>query len=124
MDHDSAMDFCSRWLSAWTGGRDAVEHLLSFYDKDVFYLDPMWPMGLKDRDSMKKYLEKLLTRYPDWRYRTVEVIPTEKGFVLKWELTVPVKNEKTTIRGLDIVEVAGGLITRNEVYFDRTELMK
>lgn len=124
MDHDSAKEFCDKWLSAWTGGKTAVENLLSFYDKDAFYLDAMWPMGLTGREVMKKYFEKLLSRYPDWRYRAIDIIPAEKGFVLKWELTVPMGNEKTTIRGLDIVEVVGNLITRNEVYFDRTALVK
>lgn len=124
MNHDSAKEFCDKWLSAWTGGKAAVKRLLSFYNENAFYLDSMLPMGLTGHEDIKIYFERLLSRYPDWSYRAVEIIPTEKGFVLKWELAIPVGKDKITTMGLDIVEVVENLITRNEVYFDRTALMK
>jgi hypothetical protein len=51
-------------------------------------------------------------------------MPTERGFTLKWEAEVPVKDLVIRLVGLDIVELDSGRITRNEVYFDRSEWME
>jgi len=52
-----------------------------------------------------------------------EAYPTEKGFVLKWRAIIPVKSEEIVEYGMDILELEGDKIIRNEVYFDRTELI-
>ena len=113
--------FCSRWLGAWTGNRP--EELMGYYAEDAFYLDPARPEGLKGRERMLPYFKKLLAANPEWRWRAVEVFPTDRGFTLKWEAQVPVRDRTLAIRGLDIVEIKDGKITRNEVYFDRSEWM-
>ena len=64
------------------------------------------------------YLQKLLSKNPNWIWKALEIIPTEKGFTLKWEAQIPVKNQILIEQGLDIVEVVDGKISRNEVYFD------
>ena len=53
----------------------------------------------------------------------IEAYPTEKGFIIKWKATIPVKSEEIIEYGMDILELEGDLIIRNEVYFDRTELL-
>ena len=60
---------------------------------------------------------------PKWIWRMTEAYPTEKGFVLKWKATIPVKSEEIIKYGMDIIELEGYRIIRNEVYFDRTELI-
>lgn len=117
--------FCNEWLSAWTGNRPAT--LLEFYTEDAFYLDPAYPDGLKGREQLSEYFIKLLGRNPDWKWEAVELFTTEKGFTLKWKAIIPVKNNQLITYGLDIVEMRGRQICRNEVYFDRVkwlELMK
>jgi len=52
-----------------------------------------------------------------------EVYPTEKGFILKWRATIPIKSEEIIEHGMDLLELEGDKIIRNEVYFDRTELI-
>ncbi len=61
---------------------------------------------------------------PDWVWELVEAFPTEKGFTGKWKATIPVGNKVIIEYGVDIVEVSGGKVTRNEVYFDRTALLE
>jgi hypothetical protein len=51
-------------------------------------------------------------------------MPTEKGFTLKWEASIPVGATTVIERGLDIVELRDDKISRNEVYFDRMAWMK
>lgn len=113
--------FCDDWLEAWTGNR--LQMLLSFYAEDVFYSDPAVREGLHGIESLSRYLKRLLTANPEWRWKAVELIPTEKGFTLKWEAFIPIGEEIIHEHGLDIVEVRDGKITRNEVFFDRAHLL-
>ena len=53
----------------------------------------------------------------------IEVYPTEKGFIIKWKATIPVKSEEIIEYGMDILELEEDKIIRNEVYFDRTMLI-
>ncbi len=116
------MPFCREWLGTWTGNKPA--ELLEFYTEDAFYLDPAYPAGLTGRGELAKYFEKLLSRNPDWKWEAVETFNTEKGFTLKWKATIPVKDTLLTIQGLDIVEMRGRQISRNEVYFDQVKWME
>lgn len=117
--------FCDAWLAAWTGNRPA--ELLRYYTRDALYSDPAYPAGLRGQEQIAPYFRKLLSRNPDWRWEAVEIMPTAAGFTLKWRATIPVGDTALTLFGLDIVELTGGLISRNEVYFDRApwlEMMK
>jgi len=123
MDHNQAKKLCDSWLPAWTGGKDSVERLLTYYAERAFYLDPANPEGLTGRVELRRYFEKLLRRNPDWYWEAEEIIPTERGFTLKWKAGIPSGADMITVKGLDIVEVVDGLISRNEVYFDRSLLV-
>jgi hypothetical protein len=114
-------DFCRHWLPAWTGNQP--EHLITFYTEDVFYRDPAKPQGLKGHAEMLPYFQKLLSLNPDWRWKVREIFPTEKGFTLKWQATIPMGDKIITEEGLDIVELKGNKISRNEVFFDRVMLV-
>jgi hypothetical protein len=117
--------FCEEWLGTWTGNRPA--DLLGFYTADAFYLDPAYPAGLIGYEQIAPYFEKLLSRNPEWKWEAVEIFNTDRGFTLKWKATIPVKDSLLVLYGLDIVEMRGRLICRNEVYFDRAkwlDLMK
>lgn len=117
--------FCDAWLATWTGNKPNA--LLGYYTTDAYYSDPAYPAGLRGHDQLAPYFGKLLSRNPDWRWEAVEIMNTEKGFTLKWRATIPVGDKVLTLYGLDIVEIAGEKISRNEVYFDRVpwlEMMK
>jgi steroid delta-isomerase-like uncharacterized protein len=112
--------FCNQWLAAWTGNQP--EKLISFYSEDAFYSDPANSGGLRGHSEILPYFQKLLAKNPDWIWKALEIIPTEKGFTLKWRAAVPVKEKTLQLVGLDIVELRDGKIMRNEVYFDPTSL--
>lgn len=118
---DEAKDFASRWLPAWTGNEP--ERLAAFYSEDCFYLDPAVPGGLHGRDALLAYLRKLLARYPDWTWTQLEAIPMEGGFLNKWHAKIPDAVRTIEVTGICLVQLdAEGLISRNEVYFDRMVL--
>ena len=121
MEMKDIINFCQNWLASWTGNNP--EKLISFYSKTAFYQDPAYPKGLKGHDKIFPYFKKLLAANPKWIWRLIEAYPTEKGFILKWRAMIPVKSEEIIEYGMDILELESDLIIRNEVYFDRTELL-
>ncbi len=122
MKREEVLDFCHEWLPAWEGNRP--EDLIGFYSNDASYIDPANKEGLKGRDQIFPYFKKLLAANPNWKWELVEVFPTDIGFVAKWKATIPIGAELITEYGMDIVEIEQGRITRNEVYFDRSNVLK
>jgi len=121
--HDNLETLAAQWLQAWHGNRPA--QLLEYYAEDALYADPAKREGLQGKAAMKPYLEKLLAANPNWVWELVEVIPTAKGFTLKWKARIPVGEQVLEETGLDIVELnEAGKITRNEVWFDRLRWMQ
>ena len=121
MEMKDIITFCQNWLTSWTGNKP--EKLISFYSKTAYYQDPANPNGLKGYDNIFPYFKKLLAANPKWIWQMIEAYPTEKGFVLKWRASIPVNSEEITEYGMDIIEFEGNKIIRNEVYFDRAELI-
>ncbi len=83
----------------------------------------MDPDGLRGHDAIGRYFRKLLARNPSWRWTRTELQPTAAGYTLKWRAEIPMGDRVVEEEGLDIVELRDGLITRNEVYFDRVALL-
>jgi hypothetical protein len=122
MEIKAAQDLCKEWLAAWTGNHP--DKLIEFYAADAFYSDPARRNGLRGHAELLPYFKRLLGSNPEWQWEAVELFPTDKGFTGKWKATIPVGDTTVVEYGVDIVEVADGKITRNEVYFDRVALLK
>ena len=110
--------FFSEWLSSWTG--NDPEKLCNYYHEDIFYSDPAFPQGLKGKESLRKYLVKLLAKNPDWKWELIEFHQSNELYFVKWKATFP---QNGTVTGLDIVGFTNGKISRNEVYFDPSILL-
>jgi hypothetical protein len=88
------------------------------------YIDPANKDRLKGRDRIFPYFKKLLAANPNWKWEAVQLFPTDPGFVVKWKASIPIGEETITEFGTDIVNVDQGRITRNEVYFDRSNILE
>ncbi|MBD9470340.1 nuclear transport factor 2 family protein [Pseudoxanthomonas sp. PXM01] len=119
---DEARQFALSWLPAWTG--NDPERLVSFYADDAYYLDPGVPDGINGKPALLAYFSRLLAYNPHWVWTQVEGIPMEDGFLNKWHATIPVGDKILSITGVCLVQLdAQGKIRRNEVYFDRSNLL-
>jgi hypothetical protein len=121
MTREEGKAFAARWLPAWTGNQP--ERLASFYSEDALYLDPAVPEGIRGRESILRYFRRLLAYNPDWVWTQIEAFPMEDGFLNKWLARIPVGDRVIQCVGVCTVALKDGLICRNEVYFDRTELI-
>ena len=120
-DKGQAREFAAKWLPAWTGN-DPMR-LVSFYHQDTFYSDPAIPNGVRGRDALHDYFARLLRRYPNWVWQQVDSFAMPHGFLNKWRATIPVTDGVLEVQGVCTVEILDNLILRNEVYFDRSELL-
>ena len=122
MSKEEAKEFASKWLPAWTGNNP--EKLAEFYSDDCFYLDPSIPSGVNGKTELLSYFKKLLSQNPDWIWTQIEPIPMEGGFLNKWLAKIPVGQKVIECTGVCFVQFnSQGKIKRNEVYFDRSELI-
>lgn len=122
MSAEEARAFASRWLPAWTG--NDPERLAGFYSDDCFYLDPAIPSGVNGKKGLLSYFRKLLSQNPDWIWTQIEPIPMEGGFLNKWLAKIPVGRKVVECAGVCFVQFdSDGKIKRNEVYFDRSQLI-
>jgi hypothetical protein len=116
-----AKELCNNWLPAWTGNNP--DKLINFYSTEAFYSDPTVRNGLRGHNAILPYFKKLLKNNPNWKWTDEEIIPTDKGFTLKWKAIIPVGQSEIVEFGVDIVEIVDNKITRNEVYFDTLRLI-
>jgi hypothetical protein len=121
MNKPEALDLCARWLPLWTGNHP--DELAAVYSEDVFYRDAAKPDGIQGKPALLAYFRKLLATFPAWVWTVDDVWPVEGGFVLRWKAKIPVGGMVVQEDGMDLVLVRDGLVTRNEVYFDRTALL-
>ncbi len=122
MTKEQAREFAARWLPAWTGNNP--ERLAAFYSDDALYLDPQIPEGIRGKDALLTYFSVLLARYPDWTWIQIEAFPMEDGFLNKWRAEIPMAERTVVCIGVCFVQLDDdGLIMRNEVDFDRSELL-
>jgi hypothetical protein len=117
-----ARNFADKWLPAWSGNNP--ELLISFYSNDAFYLDPAVPQGIQGKPTLHAYFRKLLARNPEWVWSQIEGIPLQNGFLNKWRADMPVGKKTVTVVGVCLVQLdCTEKILRNEVYFDRSQLL-
>ena len=122
LDPEEARRFAEKWLPAWTGNQP--ELLASFYSDDACYSDPAIPQGVRGRPALLGYFSKLLARYPDWVWTHRGSIPLENGFLNLWHASIPVAGRRLELDGVCTVQLKGGLIYSNQVFFDRSELLR
>jgi hypothetical protein len=122
MDVREAAAFAANWLPAWTG--NDPERLVSFYTDDAFYSDPAIPAGVTGRASLLDYFSRLLARNPNWVWRHEGSLAIPEGFLNYWRATIPVGSSVVEAVGVCTVQLRGGRIYSNQVFFDRGELLK
>ncbi len=128
MDKAALTDFSVHFLDCWTS--QDVGSVLSCYTDDLVYLDPNTRGEIRGGDAFGRYLAKLFSAWRmEWKFRDAHPHLNGDDFTLLWRGSFMKPGGGITVEadGMDLVQVKDGLITRNEVYFDRSalaELMK
>lgn len=121
LDPAAARAFADRWLPAWSGNRPDL--LTSFYTDDAFYSDPGMPTGIRGHDALLAYFTKLLARNPRWVWTHQRSLALPDGFLNYWHASIPAGDKTVEVDGVCSVQLRGGKIYQNEVFFDRAGLL-
>jgi ketosteroid isomerase-like protein len=111
-------------LDAWNS--HDVERLVACYTPDLVYRDPGTRGEVRGADAFRRYLTKLFASWRmHWTPRQVFPLAGSDGVAALWRATLtPVGGDTTVeVEGVDLVVLEGGLVKRNEVYFDRGMLI-
>jgi ketosteroid isomerase-like protein len=123
-DHDRIAE---AFIHAWN--TQDVATVLACYTPDVLYRDPNTRGFVTGRQALGRYLTKLFSRWNmHWDLREVHTfagVDGQEGSAVLWTAELaPVgrSHEIVTVDGMDLALLRDGLLSRNEVYFDRTVL--
>ena len=122
LDSEAARAFAEKWLPAWSGNRP--EYLVSFYTEDAYYADPAVPEGVRGRAALSSYFTKLLGHNPNWVWAHRGSISVQDGFLNRWHASIPVGTRTVEVEGVCTVHLRDGLIYSNEVFLDRSDLLR
>jgi ketosteroid isomerase-like protein len=104
-----------------------VEKALSSYTDDVLYFDPGVKGYIRGKDELRRYLTRFF-RLWEMQFRVLEDrrLAGMDGQVCLWEVDVRrVGGDKqVTVRGMDIIEVRGNQLCRDEAFMDRQALQE
>jgi ketosteroid isomerase-like protein len=123
MDGDKVLALSEKVLSAWN--EQDVEKTVACYTEDCLYLDPNTRGHVQGRDALRRYLTRLFEKWTmHWTLREFHSFGAEKGGAFLWHasLTPAAGGPTAEINGMDLVQLEGDRLKRNEVYFDRMSL--
>lgn len=110
-------------VDAWNA--HDVEAVVACYADDLVYIDPNTRGPVEGAAALRRYLTRLFDRWEmHWTVRQVFPLAGRDGSAALWRasLTARATGRAVAIDGMDLVLIAGDLVTRNEVYYDRVAL--
>jgi ketosteroid isomerase-like protein len=123
MDGQKVLALSEKVLSAWN--EQDVEKTVACYTEDCLYLDPNTRGHVQGRDALRRYLTRLFEKWTmHWTLREFHPFGAENGGAFLWHasLTSATGGPTAEIDGMDLVQLEGNRLKRNEVYFDRMSL--
>lgn len=123
MEREKMLALAEKFLAAWTA--QDVEAVAGCYTDNVDYRDPNTRGSVAGGEAMRRYLKKLFSGWiMTWTLREMHQFDGKNGAAILWHATFkrPGKDIMVECDGMDLVEMEGDLIKRNEVYFDRAVL--
>ena len=123
MNDSQLLSIADAFLSAWN--TQDVEAVVACYVPDVVYRDPNTRGEVRGADALRRYLRRLFSAWTmHWTLREGFVLKSTEGAAVLWRASFRRADQTAVVEadGMDLVVMRGGLIERNEVYFDRAIL--
>jgi len=109
--------YVNGYLKSWTGNNP--KKVLKYFGKGATFVDPLNPEGLSGKKSIESYIVPLLGKNKEWKWEISELIPNKNGCIVKSKAIIPLAKKKAEVNCVEIIELKGQKIIRNEIFFDR-----
>jgi len=112
-----------------------INKLISLFSENCLYEEVATGRRYTGRDNIAAYIRSTIDGIPDTKFTTVNVLATDSLAVVEWiwtgtnsvgwaDMGIPATNKSLKLRGLSIMEIENGLITRNSDYWDWKSFLK
>jgi steroid delta-isomerase-like uncharacterized protein len=93
------------------------------------YVDDFVAVGeFRGRDAIRDFFRQVFAAFPDFDMTVDRIVADDSSAVVQWHLAgtfsggtfqgVRPTGRRVELRGVDVMEIAGGLIQRNTIYYD------
>lgn len=109
--------YINSYLKSWNGNNP--KKVLKYFGKNATFIDPANPDGINGKVDLQSYLVPLLKKNSEWKWSVTELIPSKNGCIVKSKALIPLAKKKAEVNCVEIIELKGEKIVRNEIFFDR-----
>lgn len=96
---------------------------------EVGYVDDFVAVGeFRGHDAIRDFFRQVFAAFPDFQMTVDRIVADDSSAVVQWHLAgtfsggpfqgVQPTGKRVELRGVDVMEIATGLIQRNTVYYD------
>jgi steroid delta-isomerase-like uncharacterized protein len=96
---------------------------------EVHYVDDFVAVGeFRGRDAVRGFFRQTFAAFPDFTMTVDRIVADEGSAVVQWHLSgtfsggpfqgIRPTGRRVELRGVDVMEIAHGLIQRNTIYYD------
>jgi steroid delta-isomerase-like uncharacterized protein len=93
------------------------------------YVDDFVPVGLfRGRDAVRGFFREMFAAFPDFEMTLDRIVAGDSSAAVQWHLSatftggpflgIEPTGRRIEVRGVDVMEIADGLIQHNTIYYD------
>lgn len=110
-----------------------LERVLPYYSEDYEAVDIGEPQVQHGRESVREMLVRYWKAFPDLRFRVTDTVAEGDRIAISWSaegthqgtiMNIPPTGRKVQIRGVSIIDVKGGLVTRGQYIWDLAGMLR
>jgi steroid delta-isomerase-like uncharacterized protein len=101
----------------------AMEHVAEDTVDDFIALGEV-----RGRAAIRRFFDEMFTAFPDFEISVERIVADDEGAAVQWRAHgtfsggpfqgIEPTGRRVDIRGLDLMEIAGGLVRHNTIYYD------
>lgn len=112
---ESGLALVCAWAAAWSSGD--LARLLACVSAEVVYEDTALGLVLIGQPVLRSWAAAVLAALPDLRLSPERVLQEGEQLAVQWQWQVTMQGEVHRGRGVSLVELAGGRISRYTAYY-------
>jgi steroid delta-isomerase-like uncharacterized protein len=112
-----------------------VNKFTSLFAENSIYEEVASGRSYKSRNKIAIYIESTISGIPDTKFETVNILANDSLAAVEWiwkgtnsvgwaDMGLPATNKYFELRGISIMVIKNGLITRNSDYWDWNTFLK
>jgi steroid delta-isomerase-like uncharacterized protein len=118
------------FLAGWSNN---LAQLLPLFTDDIVYEDAAMGVVTHGKEELRAFAQRFFSTFPDIQFTLTSTLVTGNRAAIEWTGQgthqgdmpgMPATNKRATFRGVSIMELQDGKITRNTDYWDMATLMK